>query len=184
MTIIHGVCNCKLEEVWVWIKFLHFSVIAKCWAFLAVARAHNNWKEVPLDSVTNQNVPLWNAWKLAPTAHCAGAGWYFNWTWVMVVPFYLWCTISSHLDSFSNRHSQNSSPRGNWIPEQHPRRLLSPDQTIQCPGPRRYPAGLPIRWLRPPHSSPTPPPPSSSWWRLPGDSSMWVVPRGSRSGQI
>ena len=57
----------------------------------------------------------------------------FNWTWVMVVPFYLWCTISSHLDSFSNRHSQNSSPRGNWIPQLHPRRLLSPDQfTVQA----------------------------------------------------
>ena len=98
MTIIHGVCNCKLEEVWVWIKFLHFSVIAKCWAFLAVARAHNNWKEVPLDSVTNQNVPLWNAWKLASTAHCgASADWNFNWTWGgcwWFLPFHLCATLS------------------------------------------------------------------------------------------
>ena len=185
----HSVCNCKLEEVWVWIKFMHFSVIAECWAFLAVAGAHNNWKEVPLDSVTNQNVPLWNAWKLASTAHCgASAGWNFNWTWGgwwWFLPFYLCCTTFSYLDSISNRNSQDPSPRGNWIPEQHPRRLLSPDQTIHCPGPRRYPAGLPIQWLRPPYSAPhLPPPSSSSWWRLPGDSSMWVVPGGSRSGQI
>ena len=101
---------------------------------------------------------------------------------VLVIPsFPSLCNIKL-LGSFSNRNSQDPSPRGNWIPEQHPRRLLSPDQTIHCPGPRRYPAGLPIQWLRPPHNSP--PPPSSSWWRLPGDSSMWVVPRGSRSGQI
>ena len=69
---------------------------------------------------------------------------------VLVIPsFPSLCNIKL-LGSFSNRNSQDPSPRGNWIPEQHPWRLLSPDQTIHCPGPRRYPAGLPIRWLRPP----------------------------------
>ena len=110
---------------------------------------------------------------------------------VVVIPSFLSVLYNIKLFGFilKNRNSQDPSPRGNWIPEQHPRRLLSPDQTIHCPGPRRYPAGLPIRWRRPPHNSPhlrphLPPPSSSSWWRLPGDSSMWVVPRGSRSGQI
>ena len=75
---------------------------------------------------------------------------------VVVIPSFLSVLYNIKLFGFilKNRNSQDPSPRGNWIPEQPPRRLLSPDQTIHCPGPRRYPAGLPIRWRRPPHNSP------------------------------
>ena len=92
---------------------------------------------------------------------------------VVVIPSFLSVLYNIKLmDSFHNRNSQDPSPRGNWIPEQHPRRLPSPDQTIHCPGPSRYPEGLPIRWRRPPHNSPHLPPTTlfflvtPLWWQL------------------
>ena len=74
-------------------------------------------------------------------------------------------------------HLPNSRPAGNWIPDHCPRMLSPWDSPLS-----RCPVDSQIWQPRPPPTLLSPLP--SSWWRLLGDSSMRVVPRGAGSGQI